>query len=72
MNHSDNAEPRENSGAGRPLICLDFDGTLVDREGCIHPSDVEILANERSVAFVPATGRPLHPVRQVFEQHGLL
>lgn len=53
------------------IVCLDFDGTLVDEEGRIHPADVEILANERSVAFVPATGRPLHSVRRTFEQHGL-
>ena len=54
-----------------PIVCLDFDGTLVDDEGRIHPADVEILANERSVAFVPATGRPLHSVRRAFERHGL-
>ena len=53
------------------IVCLDFDGTLVDEEGRIHPSDVEILENERSVAFVPATGRPLHSVRRTFEQHDL-
>lgn len=53
------------------IVCIDFDGTLVDEEGGIYPSDVEILANERSVAFVPATGRPLHSVRRTFEQHGL-
>ena len=54
-----------------PIVCLDFDGTLVDDKGCIHPADVEILATERSVAFVPATGRPLHSVRRAFERHGL-
>jgi len=54
-----------------PIVCLDFDGTLVDDRGRIHPADVEILANERSVAFVPATGRPLHSVRRAFERHGL-
>jgi hypothetical protein len=57
--------------ADRPVVCLDFDGTLVDDEGRIHPADVEILATERSVAFVPATGRPLHSVRRAFERHGL-
>lgn len=57
--------------ANRPIVCLDFDGTLVDDEGRIHPADVELLANERSVAFVPATGRPLHSVRRAFERHGL-
>ena len=55
-----------------PIVCLDFDGTLVDEEGHIHPYDVEILAEERhDVVFVPATGRPLHAVRRAFERHGL-
>ena len=53
------------------VVCFDFDGTLVDGEARIHLSDVEVLANERSVAFVPATGRPLHAVRRTFERHGL-
>jgi Cof subfamily protein (haloacid dehalogenase superfamily) len=53
------------------IICVDFDGTLVDDDGFIHPTDVEILANERSAAFVPATGRPLHAVRRTFERYGL-
>ncbi len=53
------------------VVCLDFDGTLVDAGGRIHPADVEALANERSVTFVPATGRPLHSVRRAFERHGL-
>lgn len=53
------------------IVCLDFDGTLVDAEGRIHPADVEALANERSVTFVPATGRPLHSVRRAFGRHGL-
>lgn len=53
------------------IVCLDFDGTLVDDGGRIHPADVEALANDRSVTFVPATGRPLHAVRRAFERHGL-
>lgn len=53
------------------MICFDFDGTLVDEEARIHPADVEVLATERSVRFVPATGRPLHAVRRTFERHGL-
>ncbi len=52
-------------------MCIDFDGTLVDGEGRIHPADVEILRSERSVRFVPATGRPLHSVRRTLERHGL-
>ena len=53
------------------LICFDFDGTLVDEEARIHPADVEVLATERSVRLVPATGRPLHAVRRTLERHGL-
>ena len=65
-------EPRRAEGhARRPVVCLDFDGTLVDDGGRIHPADVEILASERSVRFVPATGRPLHSVRRAFGRHGL-
>lgn len=53
------------------VVCLDFDGTLVDQAGNIHPSDVEILTSEADVLFVPATGRPLHSVRHVFKRTGL-
>lgn len=53
----------------KPVICLDFDGTLVDREGCIHPHDVAILNTERRAVFIPTTGRPLHAVRRTFEQN---
>lgn len=62
---------RGREDAGTTIVCLDFDGTLVDHEGRMHPADVEILANERSVAFVPATGRPLHSVRRTFERYEL-
>ena len=53
------------------VICFDFDGTLVDGEGRIHPRDVEILGSETPVTLVPATGRPLHAVRHVLRWHGL-
>lgn len=54
-----------------PVICFDFDGTLVDSRGHIHPGDIDILRSELSATFIPATGRPLHAVRRVFELHGL-
>lgn len=57
--------------AATTMICFDFDGTLVDENSRIHPADVEVLANERLVSLVPATGRPLHAVRRTFERHGL-
>lgn len=61
----------EKRSAASTIVCFDFDGTLVDDEARIHPSDVEVLRDERSVSFVPATGRPLHAVRRTFERHGL-
>lgn len=53
------------------VICFDFDGTLVDGEGRIHPRDVEILGSDVRATLVPATGRPLHAVRHVLSWHGL-
>ncbi len=55
----------------QPVICMDFDGTLVDSRGRIHPRDVEILAGERRPVFIPSTGRPLRSIRRVLERHGL-
>ena len=54
-----------------PVICFDFDGTLVDPDGQIHPSDVAILGAPIRATLVPATGRPLHAVRSTLVQHGL-
>jgi Cof subfamily protein (haloacid dehalogenase superfamily) len=56
----------------KPVICFDFDGTLVDRNGRIHPHDVQILKREDRAVFVPATGRPLHAVRHAFARNGLV
>lgn len=69
----DPLEPGEThqEGVASAILCFDFDGTLVDAEGRIHPADVDILANEKSVSLVPATGRPLHAVRRAFGHHGL-
>jgi HAD superfamily hydrolase (TIGR01484 family) len=57
--------------APSPILCFDFDGTLVDPEGRIHPEDVEILGSDTTVTLVPATGRPLHSVRTTLRAHGL-
>lgn len=53
------------------VVCLDFDGTLVDAENRIHPNDVALLEDPGDVLFVPATGRPLHAVRRSFDLSGL-
>lgn len=53
------------------IVCLDFDGTLVDRDNRIHPDDIALLADPGEVLFIPATGRPLHAVRRSFDLSGL-
>lgn len=55
----------------KPILCFDFDGTLVDEHGHVHPNDIDILRNEDRVIFIPATGRPLHAVRHAFQRNGL-
>lgn len=54
-----------------PILCFDFDGTLVDPDGRIHPDDVAVLGSETGAILVPATGRPLHSVRTALREHGL-
>ena len=54
-------------------LFIDFDGTLANREGEIHPRDAAILqARDRHpVRFILATGRPFHSVRRTFERNGI-
>jgi len=56
-----------------PVICFDFDGTLVNSGGDIHPDDAAVLKdyNRHSATLIPATGRPLHSVRHTFERNGI-
>jgi Cof subfamily protein (haloacid dehalogenase superfamily) len=53
------------------LICFDFDGTLFDETRHIHPADVEILSTYKDALLVPATGRTIRSVRQIFEKNGI-
>jgi hypothetical protein len=55
----------------KPVICCDFDGTLVDERGWIHPRDREILLHERRVHLIPATARLLPALRAGLNRHGL-
>ncbi len=52
-------------------ICFDFDGTIADERGKIHPADREILERRRDVLFIAASGRPLHSIKRGFEENGL-
>jgi len=51
------------------IICFDLDGTLLDHQGVIHPTDLHILQNNRQVCFIPATGRVLEGARQAFARN---
>jgi Cof subfamily protein (haloacid dehalogenase superfamily) len=53
------------------IICFDLDGTLIQPDHCIHPTDVEILKQYRNHLFIPSTGRTLSAVKQVFQRNGL-
>jgi Cof subfamily protein (haloacid dehalogenase superfamily) len=53
------------------VICVDMDGTLLNKEGAIHPSDREILAHPGEIPIIPATGRPLHSIRRALARNGL-
>jgi len=53
------------------LLCFDFDGTLINSKGLIHPFDINILKNEKRLIFIPTTGRPLHSVKRIFFKNNL-
>lgn len=55
----------------KKIICFDLDGTLINAQGVIHPADVEILRTYRDKLLIPATGRSLDSVRQIFAKNGL-
>ena len=55
-----------------PIICFDFDGTLADDRGRIHPKDLALLVDpEPPVEFICTTGRPLEPLRATLHKNGL-
>jgi len=56
----------------RAILCMDFDGTLIDHDVHIHPRDVEILsAFPKHIQLVMTTGRNLGSVKSIFQEHGL-
>jgi 5-amino-6-(5-phospho-D-ribitylamino)uracil phosphatase len=53
------------------VVCFDLDGTLLDKNERMHPADAALLAHPNGVIYVPATGRSLQPVKQIFARNGL-
>jgi hydroxymethylpyrimidine pyrophosphatase-like HAD family hydrolase len=56
----------------RAILCIDFDGTLIDEQIHIHPADVEILELfPATIQPVMTTGRDLRSVKSIFQNHGV-
>ncbi len=56
----------------RRIICFDLDGTLLDHEERIRPGDIEILKDQpEGTLLIPASGRSLASVQNIFNGHGL-
>jgi Cof subfamily protein (haloacid dehalogenase superfamily) len=56
----------------RAILCIDFDGTLIDEQVRIHPQDVNILsAFPKQYQPVMTTGRDLPSVKSIFQEHVL-
>lgn len=54
------------------ILCLDFDGTLIDEQVHIHPKDVTILSDfPDTILPVITTGRDLHSVKSILQAHGI-
>jgi HAD superfamily hydrolase (TIGR01484 family) len=54
-----------------PVFIFDLDGTLLDDERRVHPSDREILLTRSDLILIPATGRTLDSARGSFRENGL-
>jgi Cof subfamily protein (haloacid dehalogenase superfamily) len=54
------------------VICFDLDGTLLDHTEHIRPGDIKMLQNEPDgTLFIPASGRSLTSVQNIFHDHSL-
>jgi len=53
------------------IICFDLDGTLLNEDDKIHPSDRSLLASRKDVPFIITTGRALSGIKGVFERNEL-
>ena len=55
----------------QPILCFDFDGTLLDENENVHPADLTFLTEPQDYIRVASTGRTLESVRRVFAKNGL-
>lgn len=55
----------------QPILCFDFDGTLLDENENLHPADFTFLTEPQDYIRVASTGRTLDSVRRVFAKNGL-
>lgn len=55
----------------KPIVCFDFDGTLLDGAEQIHPADLRYLREEQTFIRFAATGRTLDSVKRVLARNEL-
>jgi len=54
------------------ILCLDIDGTLIDRDKHLHPKDAEILGQiPKEIQLILTTGRTLPSAKGILHEKGL-
>jgi Cof subfamily protein (haloacid dehalogenase superfamily) len=53
------------------IICFDLDGTLLAKGERIRSGDLEALSKNDGTLFIPASGRSIASVKEIFHKHGL-
>jgi Cof subfamily protein (haloacid dehalogenase superfamily) len=53
------------------VICFDLDGTLLAKGERIRSGDLAALSKNDGTLFIPASGRSIASVKEIFHKHGL-
>jgi 5-amino-6-(5-phospho-D-ribitylamino)uracil phosphatase len=53
------------------VICVDMDGTLLNKQGNLHAKDIEILRKPARYPIIPSTGRPVRSMFRAFKRNQL-
>ncbi len=53
------------------VICFDLDGTLLVKGERIRSGDLTALSTNDGTVFIPASGRSIASVKEIFHKHGL-